>query len=348
MTKKTFIISFSIIAIFGLCGLVQASEVEGTISTGVESGVGSMDGVVKAAPTASPVAGTYTSTQSVSLTAAGSTAICYTTDSTTPACATSTTCTTGTKYSSAVSVSSTTTIKSIACYADASSGPVSTDTYTISTGSGSSTPPPSGTTPPTTTATTPTSTTGEVTATVSEGGIVSRSADDGGQAEANLPADALSADATVTIIPTEKILVADSHPAPSGKTIAGDYVYNFTAVSGTTSITSFNKATTITFTYTDAQVAGLNEGSLKIYYWDDASSQWIVLADSSVDAAANTITATTTHFTYFAIMETEEPAAEIVDGDIIQCQNPDNPFAVYIVKIVSNTFCMVIKRLVRC
>lgn len=83
------------------------------------------------APTASPVAGTYHATQSVSLTASGSTAICYTTDDTMPACSSSIACTTGSVYGSAISVTLTDTIKSIACYADDSSSSVSSDTYTL-------------------------------------------------------------------------------------------------------------------------------------------------------------------------------------------------------------------------
>ena len=135
MTKKIVIIS----ALFAVClfGGMQAvradSEATGSITTGMETGV---SGTVTAYPTASPAAGSYTSTQSVTLTAAGSSKICYTIDGTTPACATSTTCTTGTAYSSAISVSSSLTLKSAACYADASTGPVGSAAYTISTGGG--------------------------------------------------------------------------------------------------------------------------------------------------------------------------------------------------------------------
>ena len=338
MTKKTFIIlsSLALVLCFsiGSSSLVEASEVEGTINTGVESGVGSMDGVVKQAPTASPVAGTYTSTQSVTLTAAGSTKICYTIDgSTTPSCATSTTCTAGTALDNGgtVSVASTTTIKSIACYADASSGSVSTDTYTISTTSSGSTPPSSGTTTPA--ATTPTSTTGEVTATVSEGGVVSKLSDDGGEAQVTLPANAVASATTITVTPTTKVGSSSFALISGDKSVVGDYVYNFTAVSGTTAVTTFNKAVTVTLTYTDAQIAGLAEGTLKIYYWDDSLSEWVALADSAVNAGANTVTATTTHFTYFAIMGTQESVTELVDGDVARIGTAAE---VYIIKIVGS------------
>jgi len=78
------------------------------------------------APTANPVAGTYTSTQNVILTAAGSSSIRYTTDGTT-----SPTCSSGTVYSGAISVNSSQTIKAIACYPDGASSSVSSFAYTI-------------------------------------------------------------------------------------------------------------------------------------------------------------------------------------------------------------------------
>jgi len=112
------------------------STVTGDLNTGLNTNAGNMDGIVVAAPTPSPAAGTYTSTQSVTLTAAGSTAICYTVDGTTPSCSNATTCSAGTLYSGAISVTSSKTIKSLACYNNNSSGPVATSSYTINISSG--------------------------------------------------------------------------------------------------------------------------------------------------------------------------------------------------------------------
>jgi len=138
MTKKAFIIFFAIVLVFSFSFYlsVQASETTGTLNTGIQSGLGSMDGVVIATPTASPAASTYTSAQSVSLTAAGSTAMCYTTNGDTPACATPTTCTTGTVYSSAVSIASSSTLKTLSCYTDGSASSVGSHAYTINISSG--------------------------------------------------------------------------------------------------------------------------------------------------------------------------------------------------------------------
>lgn len=69
------------------------------------------DGQAPPDPTFSPIAGTFTATQSVTITSSGSDSIRYTDDGTTPSCST------GTLYSGAVSVSSTKTLKAIACSA---------------------------------------------------------------------------------------------------------------------------------------------------------------------------------------------------------------------------------------
>ncbi len=84
------------------------------------------------APTFSPVGGTYSSTQSVTLSSSSSGAvICYTTNGTTPVTNGTSGCTTGTLYSVAISVSTSETVKAVAGgtgYADSS---VASAAYTI-------------------------------------------------------------------------------------------------------------------------------------------------------------------------------------------------------------------------
>ena len=119
---------------------VDASEFTGTVSTGVNSG--SVGGTVIAAPSALPVAGTYTSTQNVVLTANGATSIRYTTDGTEPSCSTETV------YHVPIPVSQSLTIKAISCYPNDVSSPISTFDYIISlpisTPAASPTPAPAG------------------------------------------------------------------------------------------------------------------------------------------------------------------------------------------------------------
>lgn len=129
---KLSLLAIVLLAVSGATSYAEASEVQGTMSTGL--GNNSVSGIVLAAPTASPVAGTYTSAQSVSLTSAGSLNVRYTTDGTTP------TCTTGTVYATSIAIPSTQTVKAISCYANSVSSSVASYTYTInipsSSGSG--------------------------------------------------------------------------------------------------------------------------------------------------------------------------------------------------------------------
>jgi hypothetical protein len=130
MKKVTTLISLSFLL---AVASAQASEVTGTLSTGL--GNSSVTGVVISMPQVSVAAGTYTTSQSVTLSSSGSLSIRYTTDGTAP------TCTTGTVYTTAIGVTTTLTINAIACYANNASSGVASYVYTISapgTTSGSS------------------------------------------------------------------------------------------------------------------------------------------------------------------------------------------------------------------
>jgi hypothetical protein len=110
-----------------------ADQLNDTIRIGVPVGGGGQ----VATPTFSPVTGTYTSTQSVTISCAtSSTTIYYTTDGSTPT-------TSSSVYSGAITVSATTTINAIATATGFLPSKVASSTYTISSGGGGgNTPPP--------------------------------------------------------------------------------------------------------------------------------------------------------------------------------------------------------------
>lgn len=148
------------------------------------------------------------------------------------------------------------------------------------------------------------------------GGTVSATTTAGGGAAVQVPANTVVANTTVTVTPTATTAAAVSTAvaaAPSGQSIVGGYVYNFAATSTGGAVTTFAAAVTLTFTYTDAQVAGLTESALTIYRWNTSTSQWVALP-STVNTATNTITATTTQFSYYALMgqKVVTPAAPTV------------------------------------
>ncbi len=85
-----------------------------------------------ATPTASPVAGTYTGAQTVTLTDATSgAAICYTTDGSAPTATTPGTCSHGTLYASPITVSATGTIQAIGTLTGHTNSATLTSLYTI-------------------------------------------------------------------------------------------------------------------------------------------------------------------------------------------------------------------------
>jgi|JI10StandDraft_1071094.scaffolds.fasta_scaffold80900_1 hypothetical protein len=84
------------------------------------------------APTFSPAAGTYTTTQSVTISTTTIGAIlCYSTDGSTPSCDSTPSCSSGTLYSSPVSISTTTTLKALACKAGNLVSAVGTGDYVL-------------------------------------------------------------------------------------------------------------------------------------------------------------------------------------------------------------------------
>ncbi len=148
----------------------------------------------------------------------------------------------------------------------------------------------------------PVTTAGAVTVDAASGGTTTAITAENTKATVEVPAGAVTANTTIIVSPTAKAdaaVAAATASAPSGLSVVGGFVYNLTANSGGTAVTSFNTALTVTFAYTDTQVAGLNEAALIVYRW--TGTQWAALP-STVNAVANTITATTTQFSYFAVM----------------------------------------------
>ena len=182
------------------------------------------------------------------------------------------------------------------------------------------------------TTTTPSTTTGTVVATASSGGSTTLTTSNNTTIKVEIPANTLTQSATLKVQSSSTATVSASSPAPSGKSMVS--AFNITATSGTTSITSFSKAVTLTFTYTNAQIYGLTESALTVYRWN--GTEWVALT-STVNSATNTITATTTGFSYFAIMG-EVPITAITeptlsDGDVVRIGTAAE---VYIIKIVGS------------
>jgi hypothetical protein len=124
---KSIVTFLAVLPLLALANFALASEVTGNLSTGISSTLNdTVNGVVIVSPTPNPVAGTYTSVQSVTLTASGASSIRYSTDGSTPSCST------GSVYSSSISINSSQTIKALSCYSGGGSSSVASFAYTLS------------------------------------------------------------------------------------------------------------------------------------------------------------------------------------------------------------------------
>lgn len=313
-------VAVMVVATVVLTSAAYGSEISGNLSTGL--GNNGVSGVVIAAPAASVAAGTYNATQSVTLTASGSTSIHYTTDGTTP------TCSTGTTYSSAISITLTTTIKALSCYPNSNASTVASFAYVLAcatptvangtvaaypscsiscnsgyTVSGSScVATSSGGSGGSYTPTAPTSTVGAVTA--AGGGAVTFTGSDSSSVKVTVPPQAVSGTTSITIATiTNSGGSAYNPPASStGLFMVGGTIYQLTAVSGVNNITTFAQPLTLQFHYLDSQLpAGTSESSLQIYYFDSSINAWVAIS-GTVDPVSNLVTVTVNHFTKFALL----------------------------------------------
>jgi hypothetical protein len=136
------------------------------------------------------------------------------------------------------------------------------------------------------------------------------------QASVTLPPGAFASTVTVTLA------VAGSFPAADGGLAGTGVGIQVTVAQGLQPA----RTTTISVTYTDAQVAGLDESRLVLARYDEASGRWVRLT-SSADASANRVTGVTDHFSLFQLMEAAaEPSAVPPPGDLASVRIYPNPF----------------------
>jgi murein L,D-transpeptidase YcbB/YkuD len=147
------------------------------------------------------------------------------------------------------------------------------------------------------------------------GGEVSQTFDSGKTVKVTFPAQAITGTVVITIEAQDKTAIVETNPLPENTQIVGDLVADFKAISGSEELKTFEKDVTLIFTYTDEQISGLNEQTLKIYYWD--GTQWVALT-SVVNTTANTVTATTGHFTYFAVLGQPVEAVQLTTIEELQ------------------------------
>jgi peptidoglycan hydrolase-like protein with peptidoglycan-binding domain len=150
---------------------------------------------------------------------------------------------------------------------------------------------------------TPVSTIGEGNISESLGGEVRATFKSGQLAKVVFPSHSIKGTVVVKIEPRDKTEVVKTTPLPKNTQIVGELIADFKALSNGKELEKFEGVIPITFTYSDEQVkeAGIDEKTLKIYWWDKSTKTWKPLK-SKVNILTNTVTAYTIHFTLFAIM----------------------------------------------
>ncbi len=122
-----------------------------------------------------------------------------------------------------------------------------------------------------------------------------------GCASVVFPPGAVSQPLTITII---KLDGPATPPSNGGFVLIGN-AYEFTAKdSDGNLVTVFDKPIEITIKYHPGALGPIDESDLAVHYYDEASEQWVPVP-ATVDTANHKVTATTYHFTKFAILAPE-------------------------------------------
>jgi hypothetical protein len=146
------------------------------------------------------------------------------------------------------------------------------------------------------------------TATLPSGGVIDPNV--GGQQGSQLGSLAAILDVPPGAIAepvTVQMQAATEIPATGGLAVLGQG-FNIEAqtLSGTP-VTQFAQPLTLVVRYSDADVAGLDENSLQIFYWNETQGSWVGMP-TTVDAQANTLTIQLDHLTLFAVLDTQTGA----------------------------------------
>ncbi len=287
-----------------------------------------MDGVVITVPSANYGTGTYTATQSVTLSATGASSIHYTTNGTDP------TCTSGTTISGSsgsLSVASSQTVKALSCYANGNHSTIAPFVYTIQCaitsvdhgsvaaysscaitcnsgytlsgstcvasggggggGGGDSSAPTSVTTIGSGSITVPMSVDS------TQIGNLTQSLSDGSIVELDVPKGAVTAQTTFSA--TAGSLTSSMTPLnTTGALMVGNQVFNITATSNNVAVRNFSGNLTISLTVPNLPADTL---SLGVYYFNDTTNEWNLVPGAVFDAINNKVTFSVNHLTKFSV-----------------------------------------------
>ncbi len=122
---------------------------------------------------------------------------------------------------------------------------------------------------------------------------------------ANFTATSSSVVIQIKAVDSEATLAVTGLPAPDLESAAAAAFEVTALIDSTTVLDSFDAPVTISYQYTDEDVEGLVESTLRMYHYH--SGAWLALDDCTLDAAANAISCDAPNFSTFAIFGTLIP-----------------------------------------
>ncbi|MCX6745138.1 MAG: Ig-like domain-containing protein, partial [Candidatus Parcubacteria bacterium] len=133
----------------------------------------------------------------------------------------------------------------------------------------------------------------------SQSGTLTQGFTDGSQVIVSIPQNSVTNTTTFTV--TQGSLTANNTPlATTGAIMIGNQIFNISATSNGTAVTSFNSNLTITITVPSLPDVTTDLG---VYYFDSATNQWVLIPGAVFDTVTNKVTFTTNHLTQFAVFK---------------------------------------------
>lgn len=114
------------------------------------------------------------------------------------------------------------------------------------------------------------------------------------------PTGYYSSDLNFQIKQLDKTSVLNTTSTPTDYSAIGSYIYDLEALSNSsTQVTSFDEPITISISYSDSDITGIDESSLRIYRYSGGS--WSQTTGCSVNTSSNSVSCTTTAFSVFGL-----------------------------------------------
>ncbi len=125
--------------------------------------------------------------------------------------------------------------------------------------------------------------------------------DDNNAAKIDLPEFFYTQDLRLQMFSYDKSVFESSKPAPSGKSFIGK-TYDFVFINPDGgAVSALSQSVTLAFTYTAADVSGINESSLAPYRRESSDTSWQLISGATIDTTNKKVTFSTATFSSFAL-----------------------------------------------